>query len=150
MKGKLRITTFKKGTNELLRQTEFFPNLIVLNDGNGLNLFIKQLLNGGNSMEITQAKIGTGNTPPSSNDTDLEAPVVSGIMVAAKQETAIDEATFEFFISDAELPEGTYREFGIFCGDALFARSLIVPEYTKSINEDTKIDYIITVENLES
>jgi hypothetical protein len=148
IKGKFRIITYKKGTKEILRQSDWIENLVVLNEGSGMNLLIKRLINNTTyDLIITQAKIGDDATPPVDGDTDLGNPLVEDIAVATAEETADDEATFEFFISDAELPDDTYEEFGIFCGEQLFARSIITPAYTKSTNEDTKIEYIISVSN---
>ncbi|XOB41803.1 MAG: hypothetical protein ACKKMS_00165 [Candidatus Nealsonbacteria bacterium] len=164
IKGKLRFTTYKAENwfgrllvwlklkeRKMLRQTGWMKNLVVLNstgNGHGMNLLVKRLINNTtNDLIITQAKIGDDDTAPVNGDTDLGNPLVSGIVVATATETAVNIATFEFFISDAELPEDDYKEFGIFCGNQLFARSIISPTYTKSIGEDSKIEYKITVNN---
>lgn len=151
MKGKLRITTYKAGTKEIIRQTDWFSNLIVLNstgNGNGMNLFIKRLIGDTTTdLVITSASIGDDDTAPTDADTDLVSPILEDIEVVISEETGDDEATFQFFIPDAELDDGDYKEFGLFCGTQLFARSIITPTYTKSPLEDTRIDYIITITN---
>lgn len=148
IKGKYKIKTFRAGTKELLRETDWISNLIVLNNNSGLNIFIKNLIGDfTNNLEITKAKIGDNNTPPANSDTDLKNTIVDNILVAVRTETDVDEATFQFFIPDAELPDGTYREFGIFCGERLFARSIFNPAYSKSSGEDTLVEYVITTSN---
>ena len=147
IRGSYRIKTFHAGTKELLRQTEWIPNLIMLNENRGLYIILSRLIGALTyDLPITQAKIGDDDTPPTINDTDLGNPVVSGIAVAQRQRIADDEIMITFFINDSELPDGDYKEFGIFADDQLFARSLIVPTYSKSTGEDTQIDYTLTAE----
>ena len=148
IRGRFRIKTYKAGTKQLLRQTDWIENLIMLGTNTGLNIFLKRLL--GTKLynpEITQAKIGTGDTAPADDDTDLETTVLAGILISKSTEESVGVVTFEFFMSDADLTEGTYKEFGIFCTDQLFARSLILPVYTKSAGEDSQVEYEITLTN---
>lgn len=144
LKGKYRIKSSKNG--ELVKQTDWIHNLVVMNPNHGLNLFAQHLIGIKTyPLEITQAKIGTGTTPPELTDTDLEESVTDGILRANQ---AVDNGviTLEFFISDLELPDDTYNEFGLFCGDQLFARSIIDPAYTKSSGEDLTVEYILEFE----
>jgi len=148
IKGRFRFRVYKAGTKKLIRQTDWIENLIMLGTNTGLNIFIKRLL--GIKLydpEITQAKIGTGDTAPADGDTDLETTVLDNILVAKSTEDSVGVITLEFFIADSGLEEGEYKEFGIFCGNQLFARSLISPTYTKSIGEDTQCEYEITLSN---
>ena len=149
--GRFRITTYKAGTKEVIKQSDWIKNLVVLNatgNGHGMNLLVKRLINNTTSdLIITQAKIGTGNTAPTDNDTDLQTAVLSGIIVASATETAPNVASIQFFMTDAELANGEYKEFGIFCGTQLFARALILPTYTKATGQDTSVEYEITVNN---
>lgn len=148
IKGRFKIKTFKAGTKELLRETDWIDNLIVLNEDHGLHLVLKRLLGIVTyDLEITKAKIGDDDTAPDSADTDLVSVKVDNILVAQRQQIAVDEINIIFFISDDDLPDGSYKEFGIFCTNQLFARSLIVPTHTKSSGEDTQIDYTITTTN---
>lgn len=122
-------------------------NLIVFNDDHGVHLFLRHL--GGNnsiSLELNNAKIGTGTTPPTDADIDLQTPTVTGILLSTRD---IGSTTLNttWFMSDEELPNGTYNEFGIFCGTQLFARSIISPSHTKGSNEDTLVSYDIEVDN---
>lgn len=124
-------------------------NLIMLDTDVGLNLFL-QHLSGDDTfpLELTTASIGTGTTPPSDSDTDLETPVTEDIPRAIGEIT--DPATFysEWFISNDELPNDEYTEFGLFAGTQIFCRSLIEsPTHTKSDNEDTLIVYSIIASN---
>ena len=150
-RGRFRITTYKAGTKEIIKQSDWIKNLVVLNatgNGHGMNLLVKRLIgNTTTDLVITQAKIGTGDTAPTDNDTDLETAVLSGIIVADTIETSADVATISFFMTDAELTDGEYKEFGIFCGTQLFARALILPTYTKATGQDTSVEYEITVTN---
>jgi len=141
--GRLKIKTYKKGTRKLLRKTKWIKNLVVLNETRGGNLIVRRL---GNDITydlvITKAKIGTGTAPPVNSDTDLQTPVAT-IPDVAQRTIYLDKVLLSFFISDANLPNGTYNEFGVFCADRLFARTLIVPAYVKGTGEDTNIDYEI-------
>lgn len=147
-KGRFRIKTYKAGTKKLLRKTKWMPNLIAFNTNHGLNLVLQHLLGStAISIEITSAKIGTGDTAPTDNDTDLETAVLSDIAVSNSTEESTGVLTIEFFMSDADLADGTYKEFGIFCDAQLFARALILPTYTKSSGEDSQVEYEITLTN---
>lgn len=146
--GKFRIITFEAGTKKILRKSKWHTNLVVSNTNRGINLVLKRLIgNKTYDLEITQAKIGDDNTAATDNDTDLGNAILSGIAVATVEETTTSQITLEFFIADAELPEDTYEEFGIFAEDQLFARSIIDPAYVKSISEDTKVEYVINLSN---
>lgn len=139
----IKITDSKTG--ELKRTIGPVKNLVVSSTGYGKDIITRQL--GGDTtyaIEIDSAKIGTSATAPAVSDTDLVASVLSGIDVAS---VSFGTATviFSFFIPDADLANGTYRELGIFCNGRLFARSLISPEFIKGSNENSTIDYTLTV-----
>jgi hypothetical protein len=125
-------------------------NLIMLGTDTGLNLFMQHL--SGDPVypiELTSASIGTDDTAPANGDTDLGAPVTEGIQRAYGELTAVDTFYSEWFISNDELPNGEYKEFGLFAGTQLFCRSLIeAPTHTKASNEDTLITYTITASNV--
>lgn len=147
IKGKYRITSRKNG--QIVKQTDWIENLVVSNNNHGLNLFAQRLAGlKVYDLEITQAKIGTGTNPPALSDTDLQTPVLDGIL-RANQFIDNNEVTLQFFISDLELPDGTYNEFGLFAGDQLFARSIIDPAFTKAPAEDTTVDYLLILESEE-
>ena len=148
IQGKLRFTTYEAGTEIVLRQSDWHKNLVVSNTDHGLNLVLQHLAGTTTyALEITQAKIGDDNTAATNNDTDLGNALVSDIVVATVTETTTSQLTFEFFITDSELAEDTYEEFGIFATNQMFARSIISPGYAKSIGEDTKVEYVINLYN---
>jgi len=146
--GQYRIRTYRAGTKELIRETDWIKNLVVNNANNGVNLIAQRLIGLTTyDIEITQAKIGTGTTPPTDADTDLETPVTSNIPRATQIVSPTNLAVITFFIPDVDLPNGTYNEFGLFCGNQLFARSLILPSYTKASAEDTTVEYSLEIFN---
>ncbi len=145
--GKYRITKTNSLTGEIVSVSEWIHNKIMLDSGVGVGLLIARL--GGdtsNDCVITSAEIGTGDTAPTDSDTDLETPVVTGILTAL-QEISATEVHLYFYIPDANLPNGTYKEFGIRSGTALFARSILTPSFVKGSNEDTNVEYIISGNN---
>ena len=148
IQGKLRFFTYKAGTAILLNVSKWHHNLVVSNTNSGLNLILKRLI--GNTtydLEIDEAKLGDDNTAVTDNDTDLGNAIVSDIAVASVEETTTSQITLEFFIADAEMPEDTYEEFGIFADTRLFARSIISPGHVKSVGEDIKVEYVINLSN---
>lgn len=133
--------------SKIKRISPVIENLIVFNANHGLNLFIQHLAgNDTYPLEIDNASIGTGSTSPVDGDTDLETPVTTGIPRATITES-LDNIVTEWFITNDELPNDTYTEFGLKCGTQLFCRSIISPSHTKADNEDTLIEYTITGAN---
>lgn len=132
-------------TGKLLEEIKV-NNLIVLGSGTGADIVTRQLGNDTTyPIPIDSASIGTGTTSPSSSDTDLATPVLTGIDVALYDISIPGTVILSFFISDADLANGTYKEFGIFCGARLFARSLITPNVTKGTNQNLSVDYTISL-----
>lgn len=147
IKGRYRIFKTDSITGDVLSISDWIPNLVVNGTGTGINI-IARILGADNTypLPITKAKIGTGTTAPTNADTDIEAGGVTKNTVA-DQIISGGVVTLSFFYTSAELPNGTYTEFAIFCVNQLFARSIISPSYTKGTNEDTTIEYEITVSN---
>jgi len=140
--GKLTIRKYKNGK---LISVQKETNKVVSSSGYGRNLVIRQLANDQTyGIAINSAKIGDDDTPPTNGDTDLGNAIVSGILVA-NQSVSNDSATFQFFISAGTLPDGTYEEFGMFIGGRLFSRAVFSSPYSKSVGEDTRVDYQITL-----
>lgn len=132
---------------EIKRISDWHHNLVVYSNDHGLGLIAQHLIGLTTfPLEITQLKIGTGTAAPNAANTDLQTPVASGIPRAIQSITPTT-VTIEFYVSSAELANGTYNELGIFCGNQLFARSIISPAYTKATNEDTGIEYVLTLSN---
>lgn len=137
----------KLAAREAYWQSEWIDNLVVAGANHGLGIITRRLVGDNTySLEINQAKIGTGTTAPTNADTDLQTVSLAGILRATQAHTPTS-VTLEFFISTTDLANGTYNEFGIFCGDQLFARSIITPAYTKATSEDTGIEYVIILTN---
>lgn len=143
-KGEYTITKLKAGTKEVI-STQKVENLIVANSDNGTDLITQHLIGITTyPLNIDSASIGTGTTTPATSDTGLETPVLEDI-ARTKAVATPTSVTFDFFIPDASLSNGNYSEFGLFCGDQLFARSIISPAFTKASGEDTAINYKITL-----
>lgn len=135
--------------HRIKRVSPMIENLIVLGENTGLNIILQQLLGITTyPMAIDSASIGTGSDAPADDDIDLQTPVVEDIVIAIGEMDGLDTAYMEFFISNDELPNGTYTEFALKCGAKLFARSIITPSLTKADNEDTLIPYSIIGSNV--
>ena len=148
IKGKYRIVTYKAGTKEVLRTSDWINNLIMLNDNpSGLYIVLSRMI--GNldyDLEITECKVGDDDTAPTIADTDLGNVLVEDIPPATKSRVDDDQIMISFFINDTEMPDDDYKEFGIYAGNQLIARSIISPTYTKATGEDTEFQYTITCE----
>lgn len=148
IKGKLVISKFKAGTKELLNKIEVTNLVVSASTGYGRNLIMRRL--GGDTtygIAIDSGGIGTGTTAPTDADTALETAVLTGINVA-NASVSNDEVIMSFFMTDAELANGTYNEFGVFIGGRLFARAIISPAHTKASGEDTSVDYTFTLSSV--
>lgn len=151
IKGKFKIKSFRAGTQKFLRETEWNENLVVFNTTSGLNLVMEALLGSGTlSLEVSKAKLGTGSTAAADANTDLQTATVDNIIIATEDITATNKITLTFFAPDADVPNGTYNEVGIFVDSVdprLFARAIISPAFTKATNEDSQIEYTLTFDN---
>lgn len=139
------------GRGRVISESEWIHNLVMASTNRGLNIIARNLIEDYTySLGITRAKIGTSTTAVNESQTDLVAPVAY-LIPRGNQATATKSATMQFFIPDANLTNGTYNEFGIFCGPdvdlRMFARSIISPAYSKSSLEDTTIEYVINLTN---
>ena len=147
IKGSYKIKAVKNG--KIVRESEKIDNLVVSNTGHGLNLIAQRLIGLKDfDLEITQAKIGKGTTAPTLNDTDLGDTILDGILRATQSQNN-NIVIIEFFIADLDLADDTYTEFGLFCGNQLFARSLITPSFTKSTGEDLIVEYTFELDSGE-
>lgn len=145
--GRYRFITRDSITGEIKRTSDWNKNLVMNGTGTGVNLIARLLGNDSTyPLAITKAKIGTGTNVPADADVDLQTPTLTKNTVA-DQIISGNIVTISFFLTNAELANGTYTEFGIFAGDQLFARSIISPSYVKGSNEDTTVEYEITVNN---
>lgn len=128
-------------------ESPWITNLVVAGTNSGTGLITQNLAAGAaHSLAIDRAKIGTGTTAAAAGDTDLETAVLSDILpTSGLTVVTSNTVSFEFFIPDVDLANGTYTEFGLFAGTQLFARSIITPSYTKASAEDVIITYEITI-----
>lgn len=132
---------------EVIWEGPWVSNLVMDGVDNGTGLITQRMI-GITTYDIiiTSGAIGTGATAPADGNTALQTPTLTGILIARQSKTS-NSATIEFFIPGNSLANGTYTEFGIYCGTRLFARSIISPSYSKSTNEDSGIEYVISVTN---
>ncbi len=147
IKGKARIIKSNSLTGEVISISDWFDNLVVAGTGTGVNI-ITRLLGGDNtySLQITSLKIGTGTTPPTNSDTDIETEVFEKTSIADKT-ISTSSVLFSFFIGTGDLPNGTYTELTLHAGTQLFSRLLITPAFVKGTNEDLTIEYQLSVNN---
>lgn len=140
--GRFRFTTYRAGSDLLIAQTAWMPNLVV---NAGLQEVLEDLIEQrATGIPITTFKLGTGVTAPAATDTDLETPTVTTDFIANRSRT--DQAIlFEFFLPDGEVPEDDYTECGMFIGTTMFSHATISPTYEKAANQDTKIDYEVAL-----
>lgn len=151
IKGKVKIITYKAGTKEILRETDFTPNRIMLGTNTGKTLILQRLgCDNTYSLNPTYAEIGTGITTPADADVALAAPVVRAAF--ANSSISGNILSNFYFFSDGVLANGTYYEFGTFIdGTAtigtgkIFNRVLFSVPYTKASGEDTTVQLDITI-----
>lgn len=140
--GRFRITGYRPGSDIVIAQSPWMPNLIV---DAGLQEVLEDLMGQRLSgVPITKFKLGTGSTAPAASDTNLETPIVETDFIANRTRTGLT-VLFELFLPDAEVPENDYTECGLFIGDTMFSHALISPTYSKAANQDTKIDYEVSL-----
>ena len=147
LKGRFKIITSKNG--EVIRETPYYNNIVVDGTNTGYNLILKRLYGDNTwSLNIKYLEIGTGSTTPAITDTALVS--ASARVLYATKEITSGSVKFRFFLPNGELPDGTYRELGLYVdGTAtidtgkMFTRALLGADYTKDTNEDTTIEYEI-------
>ena len=139
-KGHFTITVFDVKTGRLKRTVGPLPNAVL---NQGLELIAAQHAGTTNDLEITTLELGDDGTTPAATDTALANATKTGV-VPAKSVASGRTVTVSFFLNDADLANGTYRELGVKVGSTLYTRALITPAYTKASNENTRIDYTIT------
>ena len=154
-----RFKFVKSWQGQLIEESEWIKNMIMKTDTRGVNLVVRAIIGDTTyGVEITHAKIGTGTNPVTESDTDLQTPtVIAGgplhsISRGDESIVSINIAHLEFFISDADLANGTYSEWALFVGtegvdEKMFARALISPTYAKATNQDTTVVHEITLNN---
>lgn len=140
-RGTFTITKLDSITGAVISTTPVHHNLVL---NSAFNLIAQQNVTGTtNLIKITTLEIGTGDTAPAGTDTTLETVTLADIPRANQSATGA-EAYISFFISTLDLPNGEYKELGLRAGTTLYTRALISPTFTKSTNEDVRVDYTIT------
>lgn len=151
---------FKKEAQNLLERNQvgktiINKNLIMSGMNTGTDLII-QALNGSlvppvYGAAINYGAIGTGNTAPTTADTQLTAEVAR-TPVSWSQDVSYSQLQMQFFFADGILPNQTYYEFGAFiAGDPstnsgrIFEHALFGTPYVKGPGVDTTIELDITL-----
>lgn len=126
-------------------------NLIVSSNAHGKNI-IARVLGSDNTytLNVGYGEIGTGTTAPALTDVALTTPTVRAAVSTGEVSNNI--VTLRFFYANATLADGTYNEFGTFCGGSitigtgqLFNHALFSSPYAKAAGQDTSVDVEIDV-----
>lgn len=151
LNGKIKIITYRAGTKEIIRETDWTPNRVMIGTDTGKDIILDRL-NGVNtySLNITHADIGTGTNTPADSDTALQTPIARA--AKANGVLAGNVLSLYFFWADVDLTNGTYREFGSFVDGTttvstgkIFNRALFASPYVKASSEDTTMQLDITL-----
>lgn len=154
IKGRVRIFGRDAVTGEIVADTGWKNNLVMLSSTTGKGLILQRLIGVNTySLNITNLDIGTGTTPPAVTDTMLDAAVARADNPVASIISNV--ASFQFFIADADLPNGTYTEVGTFVDGTdsvvdtgqIFNRALFGTgsEYVKTTGVNTTIQVDFTL-----
>lgn len=142
IEGSLRIRVICNG--RVVRELGPFKNRVVSSSGYGRNLIARWMAGDATyPIVIDSASIGTGNTAPADGDIALQTATVSAIPIT-NLSVSNNILTVDVFVPDGTLPNGTYKEFGLFATLRLISRLLITPNYTKATGEDTLFTYTLT------
>lgn len=137
--GQFRIQALRNG--KVVRDTGFMKNQVVNNTDHGVQLLIAQMAGDTtNPIDIDSLSIGTGQSARTTAMTDLETPVTTDIPYSTRQASG-NEWQGDFFILDAELPDDTYYELGIYMHGQLYATALIDGGFSKVSGEDLLVTY---------
>lgn len=137
--GHFEILSLERG--KVVWQSPIVPNKIL---DAGLALIVQHHTgNDSNALEITSLEIGDGDTAVVGGDTALDNLVLSAVPPAEKSPSG-SSIVLKFFIVDAELADGTYKELGLRAGPTLYTRALFTTPYVKVAGRDTIIRYTLT------
>jgi hypothetical protein len=141
--GFLTIKTYRDG--ELVRQSPRMRNKVVTSEGYGRNLILRWLAGDATlPIVIDSAAVGDDDTAAADADTGLGNALVSDIPITNMSVTD-NVLNVDVFVSDANLPDDTYEEFGLFMNGRMLTRVIISPAYTKASGEDTLFSYELTL-----
>ena len=110
----------------------------------GIKQFANILANGLGDT-ITSLSLGTGTATPRATDTDLETPVVNGILVGLAGVLENKKPYFEAVFTDNIVPNDTYTEIGAFGTSGMYARALLSPSFVKTAGVDILVRYDLTL-----
>lgn len=140
--GILRIKKFRDG--ELIYESGPLPNKVVTSTGYGRNLILRWMTGETTyPIVIDSVSLGDNNTAAADGNTALGNELVADIPIT-NMSVSNNVATVDVFVADANLPDDTYEELGIFVSGRLLARIIISPAYTKAAGEDTLFTYTLT------
>lgn len=130
------------------------PNLIMDSPNYGLDLIVQRLAgNNTYSLNLLWIEIGTGTTAPIVNDTGLATPTLR-LPVTYQEDYGATDAIVQAYVTDANLPNGTYGEVGSFVDGTsaigsgqIFNHAVLSPAYAKVSGVDTTIQIDINVVN---
>lgn len=141
--GYLTIKKFRAG--KCIWQSAPLKNKVVTSSGYGRNLIARALAGDTTyPIEIDSAAIGDNNTAAADGNTALGNGLVSSIPITNKV-ASNNVLTVDVFVADANLPNDTYEEFGLFANGRMVTRIIISPAYTKASGEDTLFSYTLTL-----
>lgn len=141
--GYLTIKTYRDG--ELVRETPRMRNKVVTSEGYGRNLILRWLAGDATlPIVIDSAALGDDDTAAADADTALGNALVSDIPITNMSVTD-NVLNLDVFVADANLPDDTYEEFGLFMDGRMLTRVIISPAYTKASGEDTLFSYELTL-----
>ena len=137
--GHFEILSLKNG--EEVWRSPIIPNRIL--DAGLAQIVQHHIGNAANPLEITSLEIGNGAAAVIGADTALDNLVLASVPPARFIPSGAS-IVIEFFIVDAELPDGTYSELGLRAGTVLYTRALFTTPYTKVAGRDTIIRYTLS------
>lgn len=155
--GKVEVITYKAGTKKEIKPRIVTENLVVDNDGSGLQMLLDKITGESANPVLSYIRLGTGTSSPTDSDSSLETPETNG----GTDDDGYHDITFiqdngnqrilEIFMSDQSLPDGTYEEIGLFFQKGeMYARALFTnsgSSFQKSSGEDKQINYQINFSN---
>jgi hypothetical protein len=130
------------------------PNLVMDSPGYGLDLIIQRLVGINTySLNLSYIELGTGTATPTVNDTALTTPVIR-LPVSFQQDYGTTDAIVQAYVSDANLPNGTYTEVGAFVDGSttigsgqIFNHSLLSSSYIKVNGQDSTVQVDVNITN---
>lgn len=141
--GYLTITKLRDGVE--VWKSEPLKNKVVTSTGYGRNLIARALAGDATyPITIDSAAIGDSTTAAADGDTALISSLVSSIPIT-NLTVSNNVLTVDVFVSDDNLPDDTYAEFGLFANSRMMTRIIISPSYTKGAGEDTLFTWTLTI-----